>query len=457
MKILLINPSQRNVYGTPMPQAYPPLGLLYIGAVLEKDGHVIDLLNIDSDGFNENYILEFKPDFVGITATTPTFNNAILIAKKIKEILDVKIILGGVHATISPFESLNNDYIDFVIKGEGEQTILELVNSNGKYTIDGLFYKKDKKIIKNNERKLIENLDDLPFPARHLLKNPNFYVPPDATRKPVASIMTTRGCYGKCTYCCTKNIYGFRLRTRSVKNILDEIDVVVNKFNVKEIHFMDDNFVYDKNRVIEFCSELKKRNYDLIFEFANGLRADCINEEVLNALKSIGVINLGFGVESGNEEILKNIKKGITKDQVRKAFKLAKEKGFQTWGFFMFGLPGENEKTMQDTIVFALELDPDFAKFLVLKPYPGTEIYDQLNNAKFIFDFNYDHYGPYTYPVHKLEEVNADTIYKYQKKANRIFYLRASKIYSHMRRIKSLDQLKYNFKAFSFLFKKLFK
>src|SRR3989344_5932227 len=406
MKILLINPSQRNVYGTPMPQAYPPLGLLYIGAVLEKDGHVIDLLNIDSDGFNENYILEFKPDFVGITATTPTFNNAILIAKKIKEILDVKIILGGVHATISPFESLNNDYIDFVIKGEGEQTILELVNSN---------------------------------------------------RKPVASIMTTRGCYGKCTYCCTKNIYGFRLRTRSVKNILDEIDVVVNKFNVKEIHFMDDNFVYDKNRVIEFCSELKKRNYDLIFEFANGLRADCINEEVLNALKSIGVINLGFGVESGNEEILKNIKKGITKDQVRKAFKLAKEKGFQTWGFFMFGLPGENEKTMQDTIVFALELDPDFAKFLVLKPYPGTEIYDQLNNAKFIFDFNYDHYGPYTYPVHKLEEVNADTIYKYQKKANRIFYLRASKIYSHMRRIKSLDQLKYNFKAFSFLFKKLFK
>lgn len=220
---------------------------------------------------------------------------------------------------------------------------------------------------------------------------------------------------------------------------------------------MDDNFVFNKKRVLEFCEELKKRKYDIYFEFANGLRADNVDRDILQALKDIGVVNLGFGVESGNQQILDNIKKGIKKERVVKAFKLAKEFGFQTWGFFMFGLPGETKKTMQDTIDFAIELDPDFAKFLILKPYPGSEVFNQLNEKNLIFNYNYSNYGVYTGPVHRLPDVSADTIQKYQQKANRAFYLRPGKVLQHIKRIKTWDQFKSNFTAATFLFRKLFK
>jgi len=464
MKVLLINPSQKNVYGTPMPQAYPPLGLLYIGAVLEKEGHTLKLIDMDNEVTEENdfnkQLLKFNPDVVCFTATTPTINNVKLIAKEVKQNLNIPIIIGGIHATIAPEDCLKSEHIDFAIKGEGELTISQLLKvlKNKKFEeVDGLWYKENGKIKGNKDRDLIHDLDSLPFPARHLLKNPNAYVPPDALHKPVASIMTTRGCAGRCTYCCTKQIYGLSLRTRSVTNILDEIDHCIKEYGIKEIHILDDNFVYNKKRVLEFCDEVKKRYYKIHFEFANGLRADNTDIEVFKALRGIGVVNVGFGVESGNQQILDNIKKGIKKERVVKAFKEAKDAGFQTWGFFMFGLPGETKKTMQDTIDFAKELDPDFAKFLILKPFPGSEVYNDLKSQNLIFDYNFDHYGPYTEPVHRLPDVDSKTIYYYQQKANREFYLRLSKIWSHIKRIKTKDQLIYNLKSFVFLFRKLFK
>jgi radical SAM superfamily enzyme YgiQ (UPF0313 family) len=201
MKVLLINPSQKNVYGTPMPQAYPPLGLLYIGAVLEKEGHTLKLIDMDNEVTEENdfkkQLLKFNPNIVCFTATTPTINNVKLIAKEVKQNLNIPIIIGGIHATIAPEDCLKSEHIDFAIKGEGELTISQLLKvlKNKKFEeVDGLWYKENGKIKGNKDRILIHDLDSLPFPARHLLKNPNAYVPPDALHKPVASIMTTRGC-----------------------------------------------------------------------------------------------------------------------------------------------------------------------------------------------------------------------------------------------------------------------
>ena len=462
MRVLLINPSQGNVYGVPIPQAYPPLGLLYIGAVLEENKHEVRLIDMDNESTEKDefkkMFMDFNPDLVGITGTTSTINNALKVAKNIKGMSKVPIVLGGIHATIAPKKTLESEYVDIVAVGEAEDTIRELVeNLDDLEKVKGIWFKKEDKIIANEPRGLIHDLDTIPFPARHLLKNPEAYAPPDALHKPVASIMTTRGCFGQCTYCCTKQIFGLKIRARSVENILEEIDRCIKEYGVKEIHFMDDNFVFNKKRVLEFCEELKKRKYDIYFEFANGLRADNVDRDILQALKDIGVVNLGFGVESGNQQILDNIKKGIKKERVVKAFKLAKEFGFQTWGFFMFGLPGETKKTMQDTIDFAIELDPDFAKFLILKPYPGSEVFNQLNEKNLIFNYNYSNYGVYTGPVHRLPDVSADTIQKYQQKANRAFYLRPGKVLQHIKRIKTWDQFKSNFTAATFLFRKLFK
>jgi radical SAM superfamily enzyme YgiQ (UPF0313 family) len=176
----------------------------------------------------------------------------------------------------------------------------------------------------------------------------------------------------------------------------------------------------------------------------------------LQALKDSGFQDLGFGVETGDEEILQSIKKNITKDKMRRAFKMAKNFGFTTWGFFMFGLPGETPTTIKKTIEFAIELDPDFAKFLILKPFPGSEVFKELNERGAIIDYNYDNYGVYTAPVHELPGLSGKDMLKWQRRAYLMFYLRPKKIFSRLSRIKSLTQLKSNFKMVRFLINRIF-
>lgn len=462
MRILLINPSQKNVYGTPIKPSYAPLGLLYIAACLEKEGHKLEFLDFDNDDLDKNkfgkYVLNFKPNIIGLTATTSTIKHTKKLAEDIKKILDIPIIVGGIHATIEPEDVLKCKAIDFAIIGEGEITITELINklqeNNSEFhKVKGISYRDNNgKIILTKPRPLIENLDFLPLPARHLLKNE--YTPPDALKTPVASIFTSRGCPGRCTYCCTKNIFGQKLRFRSVKNIVDEIEFLLNK-KIKEIHIMDDNFTVWKERVLKFRDEIIKRGIKTTFVFSNGLRADKIDEDILKALKDIGVLSVGFGVESGNQKILDNIKKDINLDTVREAYKLSKKFGFETWGFFIVGLPGETKETVRDTIEFAKEIDPDFAKFLILKPYPGSEVFERLNKENLIFDFDYNNYGVYTQPVHELKNLSAKDMIKLQKKAFREFYLRPKKILQHLLRMRSFVQLKLNFKSGVFVIKHL--
>jgi len=465
MEILLIQPSQKNVYGIVVKPSYVPLGLLYIGASLEKANHVVDFIDLDIDGFNENkllgYIDETKPDIIGFGSTTVTINNVLKISKLIKNETDIPIIVGGIHATIAGEELIKNKNIDYVVVGEGEDSIGELVKALGEEhklsEVKGIYYKEKNKVIFTGDRALIKNLDSIPFPARHLLKHPSGYVPPDARKIPVASIMTSRGCAGRCTYCCTKLIFGRKMRFRTIKNVIDEIEGKINNYDIKEIHIMDDCFTINKKRVFEFRDEIKKRGIKSTFVFSNGIRADQVDEDILRALKDIGVSSVGFGVESGNQMILNNIKKGLNLDTIRKAFRLSKKYGFTIWGFFMIGLPGENQKTVRNTVEFAKELDPDFAKFLILKPFPGTEVFDQLQQEGRIFDFNYDNYGTYAGPVHDLPDLPKEEILSLQKKALREFYLRPFHILKTILRMHSFTQLKLNIKSGMFIIKSMFK
>jgi len=465
LNILLVNPSQKFVYGFPIPQPYPPLGLMSIAAVIEKSGHTVRLLDIDTEDYDDKDIIglvkELKPVMVGISATTPTFDSALSVAGLIKRYFQTKIIIGGIHPTIAPEESISHSEVDAIVIGEGEITITEIINAfennDGNFSgIKGVWYKRNGEIIRNPNRELIKDLNGLPYPARHLLKKPGRYRPADAIQPPVTSIITSRGCPFNCTFCCTKNIFGRQVRLMTADRIIEEILYCVGKFGIQEFHIADDCFTVSKKRTLEFCGKIKALNKNLRFIFMNGLRADLVDREILLALKSIGVRDVGYGVESGNAEILKHIKKGITMDKIKETFKLSREIGFATWAFFIIGLPGETRSTVGDTLRFAKELNPDFAKFLILKPYPGSEVYYELDKNGYILDRNYAHYGVYTAPVHRLKDLTAEEIQQLQNRAYRSYYLRPKVIFRHIMRIRSLSQLGHNLKAAVFVFRKMF-
>jgi radical SAM superfamily enzyme YgiQ (UPF0313 family) len=269
--------------------------------------------------------------------------------------------------------------------------------------------------------------------------------------------MASRGCPGTCTYCQTKNIFGKVVRFRTPQNVVNEVRELVTTYRAKEIHFLDDALTINENFIYEFCALLKKEPYKIDLKVANGLRIDMVNEKILTALKEVGLKNAGFGVETGSERVSTLIKKKINKQQIRETFSLAKRIGLETWGFFMIGLLGDNEKSIRETINFAIELDPKFAKFLILTPYPGSEIYQELDKKNLIDIKDFSQYGIYTAPVHHLEELSRRDILKFKKMAFRKFYLRPKKIFQYFQDIKSLKQVIFLIQGFFFILSQIIK
>ena len=450
-RVLLVIPSQFNVYGTKIKPAYPALGVMWIAAMLERAGHEVEIIDMDADDADPDVILtrlgEGRFDILGLTAVTPTYPNAVQIATAAKaRFPHVTTILGGIHATVDPLPCAREAVFDFVAVGEAEVTAVELVDAimagvTDVSAIKGLVYRDaGGTVVASGARALVPDLDDYPYPALHLIQHLGKYAPPDATVFPAAPIMVSRGCPGQCTYCQTKNIFGRRTRFRSPENVIGEIRRLVYEHGVKEIHFLDDVITANRKFVRAFCDLLKREPYSLRLQVANGLRADMVNEEILTALRDVGLSNVGFGVESGNDRVLKIIKKGISKDQVRKAVQTAKSLGLETWAFFLFGLPGDTEESIRDTVDFAIELNPKYAKFAILKPFPGSEAYYQLDEKGLVDNRDYSQYGVYTPPVHHLETVSQERIFALQQQAVRRFYLRPSKMLEHARDIRSFGK-----------------
>lgn len=449
MKILLIKPPQGKVYGIKMLPAYPSLGILYIAAALEKQNHKVKLLDMDVDveGQLNRLINNFGPHLIGITAGTTTINKVFSLVHEIKRIKNIPIVLGGIHPAAIPEDCISQRDVDFLIIGEGERTIVELTKALEKdgsdfSDIKGLWYKENDRIFNNPPRPLEEELDNISFPSWHLVKHWREFRPPDAQRLPAAPLMTSRGCPKQCTFCCSHLIFGRGYRIRSIENILEEIDILVRDYDVKEIHFVDDAFNLIKERVLALCHKIKERDLNINFEFSNGLLAENIDEDILSALKSIGVVNVGFGIESGDDKIRTSMRKNLELKTAERSLKLAKKMGFETWGFFIFGFPGETVDTIKTTIKFAKRIEPTFAKFMILKPYPGTDIYRYLSEKRLINDLNFDNYGVYTPPVHHLNNLASKELLYWQKKAFREFYLRPHKIITYILRINSLTRFK---------------
>jgi anaerobic magnesium-protoporphyrin IX monomethyl ester cyclase len=398
----------------------PPLGLAYVAAALEKADFQVQIL----DNYNirkpieevKKEIGKLEPEIVGITCGSVTYRPCIETAKAVKEVLpSCKIVVGGWQPTYMPESLLQHHEIDYLVMGEGERAMVELANSitkgKGKSDaakISGVAYRDNGKTVKVPST-LIEDLDQIPFPARHLLpmhiynrRAPYF----DAN--PMDTMNVVRGCPYNCAYCETKKLWGSRVRAFSPPRVVAEIRDLAQNYGSRGIYFVGDNFTINKKRTSELCKLMKKENLDV--EWVCDSRVDQVSRELLREMKDAGCRTVWFGVESGSPRILEKLNKKISMEQVTHAFKLCKEVGIRIACSFMLGIPGETIGDMEATFKFARKLDPDWCQFNTFVAVPGSTLYKEVMENKL-----YDRVEDFVTYV-KTEEFDYKTVVKIQKR-----------------------------------------
>lgn len=459
MKIVLIDPPFEEEYSVGGSKSIkrvlnvvPSLGLGYIAAVAERAGYEVKIIDCTT-GISHHELIHIlvkeKPDIVGITGTTPSSESMKRAASIIRDHLpNTIIVVGGPHFNAMPRETISLACFDIGVLGEGEITFLELIKhieKNGKENlenVEGIVFKEGNEIIFTKKRAFIRHLDELPFPARHLLPPLSAYRPTPASYKklPLAVMVTSRGCPFKCTF-CDRAIYGSNYRARSAQNVLDEVQELIDRYGAREIRFFDDTFTLNKKRVFEICDEFERRNIKIPWTCLT--KADTVEKEMLKRMKEAGCWQVLYGLESGDQRMLDRLKKGVTVEQNEQAVRWAQEAGLSVRADFIIGTPGETRESIQKTLDFALRLKLDYAHFNKFVPLPGSELYGLLVRDGYKFDFTksssiVDHgamlYVPEGMDKEEYREL-LDTAYKR-------FYLRPSYILRRLLQIRTLGELK---------------
>jgi len=463
MKILLINPPFKYTIQSCQPKILeegldflPPLGLMYIAAYLKKEtNHQIEILDTQVERLNydqiEDRIKEKNPDIVGITAMTFTLIDVIKTAQTVKRVNpNIKIILGGPHVIIYPQETINIPEIDFLVLGEGEQIIKQLIENIHQpeklKQLKGLVFKIKGEIINTGMTEPIENLDTLPFPARRLTPYKKYFSVV-SSNTPVTTMFTSRGCPYKCLF-CDRPTFGKNFRARSAKSVVDEMEQC-QKMGIKEIFIYDDTFGVDRQRVIDICNEILKSNLEIAWDVRT--RVNTVDEEMLALMKKAGCQRIHYGVESGTTKILKVLRKGITLEQVKKAFEWTKKAGIQTAGYFMIGSPTETREDILTTIKFIKKLNPDYVHITTTTPFPATDLYKMALEEKIIASDVWREFAknpkPDFIPPIWEKELSREELFSLLKRAYRSFYLRPKYIFKKIFQLKSPKDLFRKIKA----------
>jgi radical SAM superfamily enzyme YgiQ (UPF0313 family) len=373
MRVLLINPYYP-ISETPS----PPLGLAYLGAALEKAGVQVKILDYVVYPYRrqdlESVLKKFKPHVAGATAVSMTFNHARQILSTVKAVdPEILTVMGGPHVTFCAQETLETFAdLDAVVLGEGEQTTVELLGAVKSAlnfdTVNGIAYRAGSKIVTTPKRKRVQDLDALPFPARHLTPLGRYR----ALGMPI-SLTTSRGCPHRCIFCVGRKMGGTKVRYHSAERVATELQYLANlKFH--QINIADDLFTANHHHCLAVCEEILKRK--LKINWTSFARVDTVSEQLLSKMKAAGCTAVSFGIESVNPTILNRIKKGITVHQVRDAIRLCRRVGIGAYASFILGLPGETPQTMKETTEFAANLQQEGLAygFHILAPFPGTEV-----------------------------------------------------------------------------------
>ena len=458
-KILFVNPpSRETVYlktfvkvGAP---SYPniTLGVLAGQLAARHRVRIMDLeLCPDPWADLKSAIREFQPDFVATTSKTPYFHQAMRILRSAKEADSrVTTLIGGVHATTFPEETVEDGTVDIVVCGEGEETIREIVDGRDLASIEGIHYKDEQgRSRKNPERKLVSDLDSLAFPVWEGYDLSRYANSRLSSRKnPCGLLETSRGCPYQCNY-CNKNIFGSRCRYKSTERVMEEIRFYLES-GFRELHVVDDSFTQDLDRAKEICAAILRRGFKFPWALFNGVRVDRVDLEFFQLAKRAGCWQVAFGVESGDQGILDRVGKKTTVPKIRKAMEDAKRAGLDTFGFFILGLPGETEDTLKETIRFSKSLPFDMVKYDILVPYPGTPCYKELLAENRIRTTDWSKYLCHGLdePVFDHPNLRWETLSFYYKKAFRDFYLDPRFIWRRFFRSLRMGDLWFDFKYF---------
>ncbi len=429
---------------------FPPLSLLTLATVLKEAQISVDLLDATAEGANIDDIkAQIKNyNFVVMLTSTMTLNEDASILNELKKVnSELKTIVFGGHVTAEPKSTLEREGIDIVIRREGEFIIRDLLlafkNNKNWQDCKGISFMKDEKYVCNDDYPWIENLDELPIPDRSILNKNIHYYNPIVKRMPYTTMFTTRGCPGLCTFCSSPTFYGRKVRAMSAPRVMKEIRECV-RLGYKEIFFRDEIFTAFKDRVYEICDTIIKEKIDLTWICS--ARVNSLDKEMMAKMKEAGCHMLRLGVESGVQELLDNVKKGIKIEQTEQVFKWAHEVGIDTHAHMMIGIPGETKDTIEQTIKFITKIEPTIVTFGILTPYPGTPLFDDLREHGFEFGdgtcIDLSKLHTHSFYNEKFTSLSSEELQGYIRKVYRKFYLRPSYIWKWLRRINSLDELK---------------
>ncbi len=363
-------------------QPYLPIGLAYLATVLEKEGHNVTVIDCPTSNIDysklENKLRELEPDMVGITAMTPTISSALICAEKAKKACPKSlVILGGPHATFMDEEILReNPSVDIVVRGEGEQTIKEigyaLEEKMKMHEIDGITLRRNGEIFQMPNRELIDNMDSLPYPSFKHFPLEKYKI----FGRRIMPIITSRGCPFQCSFCITSRIFGKKVRMRSPKNVVDELEWLKTEYDAEAYSFYDDTFTFSIDRAEKICEEMVKRGINLPWDCQT--RADRLSRELLAKMKRAGCEVITMGIESASAHILNLMGKGTTPEQNRKAVEMIKKAGISVVVSVIIGYPDEKLEDVKHTLDFVAKIKPDDVYVCVATPYPGTKLYDTI-------------------------------------------------------------------------------
>ncbi len=463
MRVALINPKFRLPIDT---RTSPHLALAYLGAVSEKRGDEVRVYDADvEDQPLQEFLHEFRPHLVGITTNTPQVKQAWRTAVAIKQEMDIPIVLGGPHVSVMSeeldYESLRQPQVDLIVRGEGEGPWIKISDIVDSFLRDqpafsaaglmapqldlfrevkGVSYKTDDgELHRNPDGPVIADLDSLPWPAYHLFKMDRYTNLQPATDAVPGersfSIMTSRGCPYRCTF-CSQSIMPIKWRARSSENVIEEWRHLVRDLGALEIGVLDDSANIRRPRLMQLADMLIANQLNHVpWIFVNGIRANLADMDLLVKMKQAGLKRTAFGVETGDEQMIIKIDKHVDHNTIRQAFKNAKAAGIETIGFFIIGLPGDTRESMQKTIDFAIELDPMIANFSMMTPYPGTIVYEQVKrDGRFLVTDWEDYVFFDTKARYEMGDLTAELMEEMYRKAYRQFYWRPKYVMRTMQR-----------------------
>jgi anaerobic magnesium-protoporphyrin IX monomethyl ester cyclase len=448
-RVLLVQPAWSSVHGSFAEIAtsklfLPPVGLCYLAAALSREDCEVRILDSEAEGLTRRQemdaIAACAPDLLGVTATTPAYHLAKRFCEDVKgEFPELPVVIGGPHVTGTGGEGLGPAF-DYAILGEGEASILLLVKAvRGEIdfeSVPDLVYRVGGALRFVSRSSFIQDLDSIPFPKRDLLKQ-NLYkteVPGRGVQR-CTTITASRGCPFQCIFCAARSIHGKIFRMRSVENILREIDDIRNRFGIPHLYFNDSTLTLKRECIMQLCEGLRKNKLDVTWEGMT--RVNMIDKELLREMKKSGFVRLALGIESGDQRILDIMKKGVTLEEIREAYRMCREAGIQTESFAMLGLPGETRETIRRTAWFVRSIpEVRYSSFSIATPYPGTELLEMAKGVQHglkLLSTDYSKYRRYDGGVMEVNGLSPEDLQTEQKRGLLIMHLAPRKMLALIR------------------------